>query len=224
MSWKCQRLAPNWGHSQFYILHLFILLLSTSISVLEKIYSSIMQRWPREFNPRPPQLLSCLNLAIQPQHEQLHDVAADLFRVPSIRTSQQRKSVSIKRSTLILVVPRLPALCHLLYLDLQVQCCSVQKWIPSIVSLRCGRNHLTAIGVPACLMTAISEVCLKRNSSTRSVVFLWRANLLSLSPVSHCCWLLCSIGSQLQGEFFSLLSYTHGVQLPSYFVMCAYSS
>lgn len=64
-------------------------------------------------------------------------------------------------------------------------------------------NQLTAPGV--CLMTAISQVCLKKEFLCESVIFLWRACPLSLSAVSDGCWLLCCTGSKLQGEFFSFL-------------------
>lgn len=115
----------------------------------------------RGIKPTPTSIcLICHNLAKQPAHERLHDVVSVLLSSIN-KNNTSRKASFIEKSTLIQVVPRLPAMCHLLYLVSQVYRCSVQKWIPSIVSLRSRRNHLAAPGVSTSL---IFEVCLKRNS------------------------------------------------------------
>lgn len=61
----------------------------STIVVLENIRSSIMSSDDQGNSTHTHLNLSLVshNLAIQPQHELLHDVVADLLRAPSIRTS-----------------------------------------------------------------------------------------------------------------------------------------
>lgn len=81
----------------------------------------------------------------------------------------KEKSVLIEKKPLwhSVSLPRLPAP-------------SLQKWIPSIVSLRCWRIHPTPPDVSTRFMKAIFDVCFKKEFLYESVMFLWWANSLSL--------------------------------------------
>lgn len=169
MSWKCQRLAPNWVQSQFcvcfYLLIIGLNILGT-IVVFENIHSSIMQWWPREFNPHPSQFVSCLL-----QFSNKTTTWAASWCGSQVIQSSINQGILFNRVEGILVVTILPMLCHLLdqtkratsKLPGVVLLCTYSMWMTSIVSLRCYRNHLTAPGVSTCLLTAISEVRLKRH-------------------------------------------------------------